>query len=88
MPRCGFGWHEGTKPPSSRELAEVMAPYFHFCIQAFGAERCMFESNFPIDRVSYPYAVLWNAFKRVCEDCSAGERAALFYGTAAKVYGL
>jgi L-fuconolactonase len=88
MPRCGFGWHAQAKPPSSIELAEVMAPYFHFCIQAFGVERCMFESNFPVDRVSYPYTVLWNAFKRVCEGCSARERAALFHDTAARVYRL
>ena len=88
MPRCGFGWHEQTKPPTSAELGETMAPYFRFCIEIFGAERCMFESDFPVDKVSYSYTVLWNAFKRICEDSSPKERAALFHDTAVKVYRL
>ena len=88
MPRCGFGWHEQTRPASSAELAEVMAPYFHFCIEAFGTGRCMFESNFPVDKVSYSYAVVWNAFKRVCKDFSEKERASLFQDTAVRVYRL
>ena len=88
MPRCGFGWHERREPPGSTELAEAMAPYLRFCISEFGAERCMFESNFPVDRVSYPYGVLWNAFKIVCGDYSEEERSALLYGTAARVYCL
>jgi len=88
MPRCGFGWHEQAKPPSSTELAVAMGPYFRFCIEVFGAERCMFESNFPVDKVSYSYTVLWDAFKRICEDLSAKGRAALFHDTAVKVYRL
>jgi L-fuconolactonase len=88
MPRCGFGWHERAKPPNSTELADTMGPYFRFCIEIFGAERCMFESNFPVDRISYPYAVLWNTFKRICEDCSQKERTALFHDTAVRVYRL
>jgi predicted TIM-barrel fold metal-dependent hydrolase len=88
MPRCGFGWHEQTKPPNSTDLAEAMAPYFCFCIEMFGAERCMFESDFPVDKVSYSYTVLWNAFKRICEDFSPKERGALFHDTAARVYCL
>jgi L-fuconolactonase len=88
MPRCGFGWHERREPPKSTELAEIMAPYFRFCIDTFGAGRCMFESNFPVDQVSYPYSILWNAFKRVCGDYTEKEKAALFYGTAVNVYHL
>jgi L-fuconolactonase len=88
MARCGFGWHEQTTPPSSIELAEVMAPYLLFCIHTFGVDRCMFESNFPVDRLSYSYGVLWNAFKRVCKGFSADELAALFHDTAARVYAL
>ncbi len=88
MTRCGFGWHEQANPPSSAELAAVMAPYFHFCIEVFGVERCMFESNFPVDKVSYSYTVLWNAFKRICEDFSPKERSALFHDTAVKAYRL
>ena len=88
MPICGFGWHERTTPPTSVELAEAMAPYYLFCIEKFGVGRCMFESNFPVDKVSCSYTVLWNAFKRISEDLSAEERAALFQGTASRVYRL
>lgn len=88
MPRCGFGWHEGAKPPSSAELAEATKPYFHFCMEVFGVERCMFESNFPVDRVSYSYTLLWNAFKRLCEGASVVERVALFHDTAIRTYRL
>jgi L-fuconolactonase len=88
MPRCGFGWHERREPPKSMDLAEVMAPYFRFCIAAFGAERGMFGTIFPVDRVSYPYSVLWNAFKRSCGGFTEREKAALFYGTAVNVYHL
>lgn len=88
MPRCGFGWHERAIPPSSAELAEAMAPYYKFCIEQFGVDRCMFESNFPVDKISYSYAVIWNAFKRIAKDFSLEDRAALFHDTAAKVYRL
>jgi L-fuconolactonase len=88
MPVCGFGWHERATPPNSAELAEATAPYYLWCIEQFGVERCMFESNFPVDKRSYSYTVLWNAFKRITRDFSAEERAALFHNTAARVYRL
>ena len=88
MPRCGFGWHEQVKPPSSTELAAAMAPYYRFCIEVFGPERCMFESNFPVDKVSYSYTILWNAFKHICESFAPKERSALFHDTAVKAYQL
>ena len=88
MPMCGFGWNERTTPPNSEELAEAMAPYYHWCIEQFGVERCMFESNFPVDKVSYSYTVMWNALKRISEDFSPSEKAALFHDTAVKVYRL
>ena len=74
--------------PGSSELAESMAPYYLWCIEQFGVDRCMFESNFPVDRVSYSYAVLWNAFKRIAADFSTDEKAALFHDTAVRVYRL
>ncbi len=58
------------------------------CVEAFGAERCMFESNFPVDKGSYPYSNGWNAFKRLTAQASAAERDALFRGTASTVYRL
>jgi L-fuconolactonase len=88
MPLCGFGWHERPKPPNSAELAEAMAPYYHWCIERFGTHRCMFESNFPVDKTSYSYTLVWNAFKRISKDFSPSDRAALLYDTAVKVYRL
>jgi L-fuconolactonase len=86
MSFCGFGWNERAVPPDSVELAEAMAPYYLWCIEKFGCDRCMFESNFPVDKRSYSYTVLWNAFKLITKGFSQDERAALFYGTASKTY--
>ena len=88
MSSCGFGWHQQEKPPTSEALAEAMKPYVHHCIERFGIKRCMFESNFPVDKVSCSYTVLWNAFKRLTADFPPDERAALFHDTAASVYRL
>ncbi len=88
LPLCGVGWHERAIPPSSAELAEDMAPYYRWCIEQFGVDRCMFESDFPVGKRSYSYTVLWNAFKRISEDFSPEERGALFHDTAVKVYRL
>ncbi len=86
MPRCGFDWHERRKPIGSEELAESIAPFMNYCIEQFGLDRCMFESNFPVDKVSFSYNVMYNAFKRLTKDYSASERAAMFHDTAARVY--
>ncbi|HEX9921185.1 MAG TPA: amidohydrolase family protein [Anaerolineae bacterium] len=88
MPACGFGWHERPVPPGSAELAEAMKPYYLWCIEQFGVERCMFESNFPVDKISYSYGVLWNAFKLLVADLSPGEKTALFHDTAVRTYRL
>ena len=57
-------------------------------IEAFDAARCMFESNFPVDKGMCAYPVLWNAFKRIAASCSADEKADLFRGAATRFYGL
>lgn len=88
MPYLGFGMEALERPADSQRLAEVWGPYFKFCIETFGAERCMFESNFPPDRESVEYHVLWNAFKRIAMPYSADEKHALFFGTAARAYRL
>lgn len=88
MLRCGFDWHLRPAPPTSQELVQATAPYYLFCIEQFGPNRCMFESNFPVDRLSYSYGVLWNSFKRMTEGFSPAERAALFHDSAARVYRL
>jgi len=84
----GFAWHKRELPPASTELAEATAPYILFCIEKFGVARCMFESNFPVDKVSCSYTVLWNSFKRIVRDFSAAEKARLFHDTAVEVYSL
>jgi len=86
MPRNGFDWHARAKPIGSEELAAAMAPYMNYCIEKFGANRCMFESNFPVDKVSFSYHVMYNAFKRLSQGYSASERTAMFHDTAVRVY--
>jgi predicted TIM-barrel fold metal-dependent hydrolase len=88
MEYCGFGWHEQPKPPTSRQLAEATRPYYEAAIELFGPDRCMFESNFPVDKVSCGYNVLWNSFKRITATFSASEKAKLHHDTAARVYKL
>ena len=88
MTSFGFDFHERDVPPSSEELATAWRQYIEPCIEAFGANRCMFESNFPPDKQSCGYTELWNAFKRITTNASAGEKTALYSGTAARVYRL
>ena len=72
----------------SQFLAAQWQPFIEPCIDAFGPNRCMFESNFPVDNPTCGYAVLWNAFKRIAKGYSAAEKSALFTDTAARVYRL
>jgi L-fuconolactonase len=84
----GFEYHERDVPPSSEDLAAGWRQYVEPCIEAFGVNRCMFESNFPPDKQSGGYTELWNAFKRITAGASAAEKTALYSGTAARVYRL
>ena len=88
MLRAGFDFPLRDEPPSSEELAAAWRPYIETCIEAFGPRRCMFESNFPPDKQTCSYRVLWNAFKRLAASCSVEEKTALFHDTAARVYRL
>jgi len=88
MAFCNFPSFLAEPRAPSEQLAREWAPYIETCIEAFGPERCMFESNFPVDMGACTYAVLWNAFKRIAAGYSADEKAALFSGTASKVYRL
>jgi predicted TIM-barrel fold metal-dependent hydrolase len=88
MEMNGFGWHQRPRPPSSEELHEATRRYYEFTIEQFGVDRCMFESNFPVDKLSCSYTVLWNSFKRLTAGYSASEKASLFHDTAARVYRL
>jgi L-fuconolactonase len=84
----GFGFHEQPEPPGSEQLAAAWRPYIETCIEAFGTKRAMFESNFPVDKGSYSYAVGWNAFKRLAAGLSADEKTDLFSRTASSFYRL
>ena len=88
MPWCGFGWQGREKPPTSDEFVATYARYYDHALQIFGPDRCMFESNFPIDKLSLSYDVLWNAFKKIADPYSEDEKEALFRGTAMRVYRL
>jgi len=76
------------EPPSSEKVAARFGPYIETCIAAFGAPRCMFESNFPVDKISYSYHVFWNACKLMAKGASSSEKADLFAATAARCYRL
>jgi L-fuconolactonase len=82
----GFAWNKREKPPTSQQLADATQRYYLHAIEQFGPARCMFESNFPMDKLSCSYAVLWNSFKRIAANVSATEKSALFHDTAARVY--
>lgn len=88
MVSCGFDFHKREQPPGSEELAEIWRPYIESCIEAFGVNRAMFESNFPVDKQSCSYVSTWNAFKRIAAGYSEAEKSALFRETAARVYRL
>ena len=84
----GFGWDTQPEPPNSQELVEKTSPYYLYTIEVFGPERCMFESNFPIDKNSYSYKTIWNSFKRMTQGFSSTEKTWLFHDTAATAYRL
>ena len=86
MPDNGFGWDRNPRPPTSDEFAEAQRPYYLHAIECFGPERCMFESNFPVDKLSIAYHVLWNGLKKIAAGFNAAEKHAMFYGTAARIY--
>jgi len=88
MTSFGFDFHEREMPSSSEDLAAAWRQYIEPCIEAFGVNRCMFESNFPVDKHSCGYTELWNAFKRITSGASAAEKRALYSATAARVYRL
>jgi len=86
MPLNGFGWDKRDRPPTSKELAEATGRYYLHTIDLFGPERCMFESNFPVDRASCSHGVLWNTFKRLVAGFREDEKSAMFHDTAVRVY--
>lgn len=86
MPINGFGFHKRDTPATSDELVAVTGRYYRHAIDVFGVERCMFESNFPVDKQSCSYHVLWNSFKKLVADASDTEKQRLFHDTAVEAY--
>ena len=84
----GFGFDEQPEPPTSEQLAEAWRPYMDTAIQLFGPQRCMFESNFPVDKGGCSFVVVWNAFKRITANYADAEKRSMFAGTAIEVYKL
>ena len=84
----GFDWHKRERPPGAEELIAATGDYYKHAIDCFGPKRCMFESNFPVDKTSCSYEVLWNAFKRMAADFSESEKTAMFHDTAKNFYRL
>lgn len=88
MPDNGWGWHLAERPPTSGEFANAQSPWYRHAVECFGPERCMLESNFPMDRMSLSYQVYWNGVKKIFANFSEYEKTALFSGTATKAYRL
>ena len=88
MPTNGFGWHARTDPPGSDEFVEAQGKWYEHMIACFGPDRAMFESNFPVDRYSISYLVLWNGFKKLAARYDETAKSALFKETAARIYRL
>ena len=84
----GYDWHNQSTPPSGNELINKTKDYYETALEYFGTDRCMFESNFPVDKISCSYVNLWNGFKNLTKNYSNNERAKLFHDNAAKVYKL
>ena len=88
MPKYGFGFEQGLDRPTSEQLAAAWSPYVETAVELFGTDRCMLESNFPVDKQSVSYDALWNAFKVITAAMSKDERTDLFSATAQRVYAL
>jgi len=88
MPDNGYGWDTAARPPSSAEMIRAQGDWYRATIDLFGPDRCMFESNFPVDRWSLSYRTVWNAFKTIASEYSADEAADMLGGTARRVYSI
>ncbi len=88
MPDNGFGWSERDTPATAAELVEAQERYYLHTIDCFGPQRCMFESNFPVDKLSVPYVSYWNAMKTIAARFTEEEQQAMFHDTAARVYDI
>jgi predicted TIM-barrel fold metal-dependent hydrolase len=88
MRMATFDYLKLPAPPTSEELAEYWRPYASTCLDLFGADRCLAESNFPVEKMGIGYGALWNALKRLAAGASPDEKRAIFSGTAQRIYRL
>ena len=88
MPDNGFGYERMAQPPSSDQILADQRRWYEHMIECFGPDRCMFESNFPVDKMSASYTVVWNVFQKLVAGFSDDEQTAMFSGTADRVYSL
>lgn len=88
MTLAAFDFGKAERPISSGELAALWRPYIEPCIEMFGAERCMVSSNFPVDKAGFPFGTVWNMFKRITAQVSDTEKAAIYSGTARRIYDI
>ena len=88
MPVNGWNFHKQDKPATSDQIIEMHYDYYLHAIECFGVDRCMFESNFPVDRRSISYHVLWNAFKKMVSNYSNEDKNKLFFQNAKDIYGV
>ena len=88
MPINGYNFHKQSMPPSSDQIVEAQKNYYDYSIKSFGPERCMFESNFPVDKQSVSYHVIWNAFKKISKDYTEEDKEYLFLKSAKNFYSL
>nr|WP_145545237.1 amidohydrolase family protein [Variovorax boronicumulans] len=85
---AAFDYGAESAPPTSDDVGRLWRPIIETCIDGFGADRAMFESNFPVEKQGMRWATLWNAFKKITAGASPAEKAALFSGTETRVYRL
>ena len=88
MRLSNFGFDEGDRAPSSPALADAWRPWIETCLESFGASRCMYGSNFPVDKASFAYAVGINALKRLMAGATTEEKNDVFWRSAARFYRL
>ena len=85
---ASWDYLHAERPATSQQIAEAWRQWIEPCIEAFGPDRCMFESNYPVEKVGVTYTALWNAYKRLTMNASEQEKQALFSGTGARTYGI
>ena len=86
MPVVGWGYEHRDTPPTQEELLNTAGPLFDFVLQTFGVDRCMFASNFPMDKVSLSLSQLYQFYGALVAHYPEESRRKLFHDNAARIY--